>query len=36
MTDLSPLNNWDTTNLKYMRDAFYDIPTAVTRPTWYH
>ena len=33
--DLSPLNGWVMPNLTNMTNAFKNIPTSVTRPTWY-
>ena len=31
----SKLNNWDTTKLTNMTDAFKDVPDSAIRPTWY-
>jgi hypothetical protein len=31
----SKLNDWDTTKLTNMTDAFKDVPDSAIRPTWY-
>ncbi len=33
---LAPIYGWNTSNVTSMTDMFYRVPTAVTRPTWYH
>ena len=35
ISDLSPLNTWDTSRMTNMSNMFSGIPESVTRPTWY-
>jgi surface protein len=34
-TSLAPLEGWDTTSVTDMSLMFYNIPSSVTRPSWY-
>ena len=35
ITNFTPLNNWNTSNVTNMTDIFYGIPSSVPRPSWY-